>query len=170
MDILIVSIDHQLQLAKKPNDSPELNAQKTRLEDLLRQQLMEKRIQLIAEESDRAQNTIAYLLAREQEPEICWKNIVMTPEERTAAGIKDALLKRPGFLDQEKNVWIEARIPEDDVREDFFITEILAAAAGAESILLLLGDMHVDAVAKKLTEKGHRVVTDHELVPEKRWR
>jgi hypothetical protein len=65
--------------------------------------------------------------------------------------------------------WIESRIPEDEIREDFFIDETLKHAGGAQSILMLLGDMHVDAVAEKLRKMGHRVSTNHDLFPIRTW-
>ena len=63
----------------------------------------------------------------------------------------------------------DCRIAEDDTREDFFVDQILRGADGARSVLILLGDMHVEATAEKLARMGHRVVTNHELVPVKRW-
>jgi hypothetical protein len=34
---------------------------------------------------------------------------------------------------------------------------------------MLLGDMHVDAVSEKLRKMGHRVSTNHDLFPIRRW-
>ena len=65
--------------------------------------------------------------------------------------------------------WIESRIPEDVVREGFFIDETLQGAKGARSILVLLGDMHVEVVAERLRERGYRAETNHDLVPVRRW-
>jgi hypothetical protein len=94
----------------------------------------------------------------------------MSDEERTAAGIREALAKRPGHPDYETmTVWIESRIPADLVREGFFIEQTLHAANAAESILMLLGDLHVDAVAERLTKMGHCVETNHDLFPVRRW-
>jgi hypothetical protein len=65
--------------------------------------------------------------------------------------------------------WIESRIPEDEIREDFFIERTLGGAGDAQSILMLLGDMHVDAVGEKLKKLGYRVSANHDLFPVKRW-
>jgi len=51
--------------------------------------------------------------------------------------------------------WIESRISEDEIREDFFIDQTLRGAGEAQSILMLVGDMHVDAVGDKLRPMGH---------------
>ena len=51
------------------------------------------------------------------------------------------------------STWIESRIPEDDIREDFFIEETYEAQE-CQSILMLLGDAHVEAVGAKLVRLG----------------
>jgi hypothetical protein len=94
----------------------------------------------------------------------------MSDAERDAAGITEALKNRPGHPDYETmERWIESRIPEDEIREDFFIEQTLGSAGDAKSILMLLGDMHVDAVAEKLKKMGHSVSSNHDLFPVKRW-
>jgi hypothetical protein len=96
-------------------------------------------------------------------------NIMMTSAEREAAGIKEALENRPGHPDESMEHWIEYRIPEDDIRETFFVNQILVHADGSNSILLLLGDMHVEPVARQLERIGHTVTMNHDLIPVKRW-
>jgi hypothetical protein len=93
----------------------------------------------------------------------------MTDAERDAAGITDALKHRAGHPDETMERWIERRIPEDEIREDFFIQQTLQGAGDAQSVLMLLGDMHVDAVGDKLAKMGHHVSTNHDLCPVKRW-
>jgi len=170
MDILIVAIDHELQLTREMEDSPQLASKKDKLIAILKNEIRERGIQFISEEADPKRKTIANTLAQEAEPPIPWKNIMMTDEERSAAGIKEALDSRPGHPDHETMAfWIEVRIPEDLVRENFFIEQTVEVATGSESILMLLGDAHVDAVAEKLTKMGHRVETNHDLIPVRRW-
>jgi len=65
--------------------------------------------------------------------------------------------------------WIESRISEDEIREDFFIDQTLRGAGEAQSILMLVGDMHGDAVGDKLRRMGHCVSTNHDLFPLRRW-
>jgi hypothetical protein len=170
MNILIVGIDHRLQLVKTSSDSPQRTAQKDQLEAILKDAISNRKVQFISEESDPKEKTIARTLANAAEPTIPWKNIKMTDQERAAAGIKEALEKRPGHPDYDTmSVWIESRIPADLVREGFFIDQMLQAANTAESSLMLLGDLHVDAVAERLTKMGHQVETNHELFPVRRW-
>jgi hypothetical protein len=170
MKILIAAIDHGLQLAKDPCDPPGLATQKDQLEIILRRGIQERNVRFISEESDPKKKTVACLLANAAEPSIPWKNIKMSDEKRIAVGIKEALEKRPGHPDYETmTVWIESRIPADIVREGFFIEQTLQAANGADSILMLLGDLHVDAVEERLTKMGHHVETNHDLFPVRRW-
>ena len=85
-------------------------------------------------------------------------------------GITEALKNRPGHPDYETmERWIESRIPEDEIREGFFIDQTLRGAGDAQSILMLVGDMHVDAVSEKLRQMGHSVSTNHDLFPVRRW-
>lgn len=170
MNILIVAIDHGLQLERHPSDSAQLAAQKDQLEALLKREIQKRKIGFISEESDPNKKTIARTLAESGQPTIQWKNIMMSEKERESAGIKEALKNRPGHPDYKTmSFWVEIRIPEDVVIESFFIEQTLQTVNGTESILMLLGGAHVDAVAARLTKKGHQVETNHELLPVKRW-
>jgi hypothetical protein len=61
--------------------------------------------------------------------------------------------------------WIECRIPKSHVRQDFLIQTALEMAADVRSILMLLDDLRVDAVAQKLRKRGRGVTTNHKLFP-----
>jgi hypothetical protein len=157
MDLRIVAIDHGLQVGRDANDSTKTRAQKEQLDALLSAEIPQRKVQFIAEESKQGAVTIASAHANAADPKIPWKNISMTDAERDAAGITEALKHRPGHPDHDTmQTWIESRILEDEIREDFFIDQTLQHAGGAQSILMLLGDMHVDAVSEKLTKMGHR--------------
>src|SRR5271167_2816422 len=169
MDFWIVAIDHELQLTRNADDPIKLRAQKDQLEDLLRAEIPERKVRYIAEESQPDKETIASALANASSPTIPWKNIIMTQSERDAAGISEALKHRPSHPDEAMERSIECRIPEDEIREDFFIQQTLEGADDAQSVLMLLGDMHVDPVGERLARMGHRVSTNHDLCPVKRW-
>jgi hypothetical protein len=53
--------------------------------------------------------------------------------------------------------------PEDEIREDFFIHQTLTEAQGADSVLMLVGYLHVDAIGEKLRQMDCSVATNHEL-------
>lgn len=170
MDFWIVAIDHGLQLVTDANDPVHRRSQKDRLHALLSEEIPNRRVRYIAEESDIGKTTIAFALARSSNPQIPWQNINMTHIERDAVGITEALKNRRGHPDDETMAaWIECRIPEDEIREEFFIEQTLRGAGDAQSILMLLGDMHVDAVGEKLARMGHSVSTNHDLFPTRRW-
>jgi hypothetical protein len=171
MRILIVSIDHFVQTAKNGDDSAALAARKNKLESLLKQEIAARNIQFIAEEASSEHRTIAQELASAGNPKISRKNIDMTKEERKQAKIYDALNNRPIYVEKRGSelVEIEVRIPEDDIREEFFVAETIRCAGEAESIMILCGDMHVDAVKEKLERYGHRVEKDESLITDKRW-
>ncbi|MGO9862310.1 MAG: hypothetical protein ACLPLR_01760 [Terriglobales bacterium] len=170
MNFWIVAIDHELQLQKDASDVPSRRTQKDHLEALLMSELPKRKIGFIAEESKPGKTTIAFVLANTNDPRIPWKNISMTDAERGAAGITEALKNRPGHPDYETmERWIESRIPEDVIREDFFIEQTLGSAGDVKSILMLLGDMHVNAVGEKLNKMGHNVSVNHDLFPVRRW-
>jgi hypothetical protein len=171
MKIWIVAIDHELQLIPHHTDTDKRRAKKDQLKDILTVGIPQREVRFIAEESKLGKATIAMDLANSSNPRIPWTNIIMTDEERKKAGIAAALNRRPGYLeyDDTTEFWIECRIPEDEIREDFFIDATLQQAKGAESVLMLLGDLHVDAVDKKLQKMGHSVTANHELFPVKRW-
>jgi len=169
MDFWIVAIDHGLQLASESNDSPKIRAHKDQLEALLKAEIPKRKVRFIAEEFKIGKATVAFEMASVSNPQIRWKNISMTDAERNAAGIKEALNDRPGRREEGTMTWIEFRIHEDETREEFFIEQTLRGAGDAQSILMLLGDMHVDAVAEKLKKMGHSVSVNHDLFPVRRW-
>jgi hypothetical protein len=169
MTILIVSIEHPFQLIEAETDTVELRKEKRSLEALLREEIERRQVQIIFEESSPAKATIAKFLADQSCPPILWRNIIMTKEERQAAGIADALQNRPSRPDDAMQRSIERRIPADAVREDFFVAQILQTTNHDEAVLVLLGDMHVVPVAEKLRARGHNVDIRNNLVPIKRW-
>jgi hypothetical protein len=170
MIILIVAIDHKIQLTEDPSDKIDRRKLKLTLRALLEAHLAKHEVSAVFEESVPEDMTIAHQLAHQRKPKIPWDSIFMTEAERKAEGIFEALRKRPYRYDpNNRTEIIDRRIPEDDIREDFFIREILKAENAAGEVLVLLGDMHVMPVAKKLRAMGHTVTTRHELVPDKRW-
>ena len=171
MDTLIISIDHFLQRVKTGNENIPLKERKDRLEFLLKKEIAARNVQFIAKEAHPQYPTIAQQLGNAHSPQIPWKNIFMTDDERRQAQIYDALKNRPTHYEQrgDETVEIEHRIPEDDIREDFFVAETLQGAGESESILILCGDMHVQALKEKLETYEHVVDTDESLITDKRW-
>jgi len=170
MNVIIIAIDHYLQLLESESDTMPLRASKTRLREILETQLRAGNVTRVFEESSPNKESIAARLAYLRDPRIPWDNIHMTEAERKAAGIYEALLNRPGSPDDAMEYTIEHRIPEDEVREEYFTSRILAETRPDSTVLVLIGDMHVLPIADRLRASGHTVEILSELVPVKRWR
>src|SRR5713226_5979784 len=170
MNILIISIDHVVQRVRRIFELPRTATLKTQLEALIRHEIAGRGIQFISEEADPRIRTIAQEIANVAQPPIPWKNIVMTEQERRDAGILEALQNRR--VDKRSTrfgyIEIEYRNAADDVRENFFMAETIKGAETAQNALVLCGDMHTGALAAKFRAKGHTVVTNDSLCPDKR--
>jgi hypothetical protein len=169
MNVLIISVSHPLQLLEVGTDSELLRASKARLRAMLEERFATGTVAAIFEECSFTKVSIAAQLAAERYPKVPWHNICMTVEERKAAGIYEALHDRPGHPDNNMEYTIEERIPADEIREDYFAEHILAAESAQGDILVLVGDMHVEPVARRIRAKGQTVEIRPELVPIKRW-
>jgi hypothetical protein len=171
MNVLIISIDHVVQRARRVLELPGPAGKKDRLEALIRQEIATRNIQFISEEADPRIRTIAQEIATSQQPTIPWMNIVMTEQQRRNAGIFEALQNRP--VDRRPTffgyVEIEHRVPADDVRENFFMAQTITGAGAAQSALVLCGDVHTEALAAKFTAGGHTAATNDSLCPDKHW-
>jgi hypothetical protein len=171
VQILIISIDHLVQRDITGDERDSLRVRKLQLETLLSQEIPRRAVRFIAEEADPKYRTIAQRLADAHEPRIPWKNMDMTEDERKRAQIFQAMRNRPTRNEQrgEEIVEIEHRIPEDDIREDFFVRSILDSTGKVSSVLTLCGDMHVQALKDKLLAGGHEAEIDDSLITDKRW-
>jgi hypothetical protein len=169
--ILIISIDHEIQLAKTGSEESLLGESKDRLESLVRRGIMSRRVEFIAEEAHPLKETVAHHVVSTEYPQIRWENIDMSDDERKQAGIYEALNKRPAYARWKGDVcvMVERRIQEDDIREEFFVAKSLEGAGKSESIMILCGDMHARALKNKLAMLHHSVDIDESLITDKRW-
>jgi hypothetical protein len=169
MKIIVLSITHPLQLLEDPADTEDLQTSKAQLRAILEAQFAKKSVGAIFEECSFTKESIAAELARAHDPEVPWHNICMTETERKAAGIYDALRNRPSRPDDNMEYTIEERIPEDEIREEYFVEQILTEEHVEGDVLVLVGDMHAEPVANRLRARRHNVEVRGELVPIKRW-
>jgi len=167
MTVCIISIDHYFQYVEAETDPQVLRALKERLRGVLEQVLSTSTIGIVFEEPSPNKASIAQELA--QKAAIPWLNTCTTTDERIAAGIFDALRNRPGSPDwDDMSFLIEFRIPEDEIREAYFVQRIEGATEPRQKTLVLLGDMHVREFANARSNRGHRVEIVQKLVPKKR--
>ena len=130
MQILVMSIDHGWQFV--PDDGNEFKGSEAQLAEFLKSTIADRKINLMCEESDPRRLTIAQKMAWNHNPRIAWKNIMMTAQERLEAGIWEQLLNRPSHaVEEEPGLYrtVDHRIPENEIREQFFCDETLKAAA-----------------------------------------
>jgi hypothetical protein len=174
MKILILSVnhDHQRVLVGDEVSVPSMIEAREPFQKLLKKLIASRNVDLICEESNPSYLSIAQLEAFNHSPRIPWMNIFMTPQERLEAGIWAALIDRPYDFGPNDPVRIDYRVPEDDVREEFFKAEILKAAKhnGATSVLVLCGDAHTEALKVKFETGEHEIETNRELTPVKLWK
>jgi hypothetical protein len=174
MKIFILSINHQYQRVLVGSEvEVSWYVENTELlRTIVRGVSTAFKIDLICEESDPCYLSVAQQEAFTHTPRIPWKNINMTAQERLEAGVWEANVNRPFDLGPNNPIRIDYRIPEDDIREEFFKTEILKVTkeVGALSVLILCGDAHVEALKAKLEGEGREVTTDHQITPVKYWK
>lgn len=158
MRVLIVGVFHNHQEKKSRADSAEVQQAKDALENQLREAIESRKVEFIGEESKHGVETMAKRLADQHIPRILWVNIDMTDDEARAAGVPDASARnaKRRFLDEDTMTWRECRIPEDEIRERFFIDKIKKKWRNAESILIVCGHGHVEALRAKFQELGDR--------------
>jgi len=174
MKILILAIthDHQRILVGSEPQVSDL-AQKTEaFRDLVKRNIAAFKPDLLCEETNPAALSIAQWEAFYHTPRIAWRNINMSPQERLEAGIWQAYIDRPFSPDFQNSTLIYDRIPEDDIREGFFRSEILKAASeiGAQRVLVMCGAMHAEPLKVKLEGEGRDIEINAEFAPLKDWR
>lgn len=170
--ILAITHDHQRVLVGSELELSDL-VQKTEVfRDLVKRNITAFKPDLICEETNPAFLSIAQLEAFNNTPRIPWKNINMTPQERLEAGIWQALLERPFSFDIDTETVTYYRVPEDDIREDFFRGEILKTAKEIEAqrVLVLCGGMHAESLKMKLDGDGREIEINDEFTPVKNWK
>jgi hypothetical protein len=176
MSFVILAIDHGWQMKGYGPETPQMEAAKQAFMTVLTRVVGNGSIGLICEESNPCYISLAQEFAYNCNPRIPWKNIIMTAQERLEAGIYDKLLRRESHCVEEppgsgSYRTVDHRIPEDDVREQFFGLECIEAMreSQANAALVLCGDMHVEALKRKLEAEGHQAITNHDLIPQCYW-
>lgn len=174
MKILVLAIthDHQRVLVGSELQISDL-VQKTEVfRDLVKRNIAAFKPDLVCEETNPAALSIAQWEAFYHTPRIAWRNINMSPQQRLEAGIWQALIDRPFSPDFQNSTVIYHRIPEDDIREEFFKSRILKATSeiAAQRVLVMCGGMHAESLKSKLEGQGREVEINAEFTPARNWR
>lgn len=174
MKILILAIthDHQRVLAGSELELSDFVQKTETFRDLVKRNIAAFKPDLLCEETNPAFLSIAQWEAFYHNPRIAWRNINMSPQERLEAGIWQAYLERPFDFDIDTERATYHRIPEDDVREAFFKTDILKAASEvrAQRVLVMCGAMHAEPLKLKLAGDGYETEINDEFTPIRNWR
>jgi len=151
--------------------APQLLQKSERVRHLVNELIFNRQINLICEESNPSYLAIAQLEAFNHQPRIPWRHMDMPPQERLEAGIWEAVAERPIDLGPHNPQGTAFRIPEDDIREEFFKSKILEAISEtrATSVPVICGDGHAEFIKTKLEDVGFDVETNRELTPVKGW-
>jgi hypothetical protein len=105
----------------------------------------------VGEEANRQEDSIAEGVRNEEKCR--YANIEMTSEER-------ALRKIPSSYNENPDVSADEKARGNREREDHMAIRTLTEAEGCDSVLLICGSMHSDALAKSFRTRGHSVEID----------
>jgi hypothetical protein len=174
MKLLILAITHDNQRVLVGSEPEVFDlAQKTGVfRDLVKRNIATFKPDLLCEETNSAALSVAQQEAFYHTPRIPWRNINMSPQERLEAGIWQAYLERPFDFDIDTETATYHRIPEDDIREEFFKSEILKAASDvtAQRVLVMCGAMHAVPLKMKLEGDGRELEINDEFISVKNWK
>lgn len=153
MRVLILGINHQIQWAKifSSSTTGELErfeqGQKDHFRELLRKKIAERGVQFIGEETKHGEPAIAHEVANSERRR--YANIEMHPDVRAGRGIP---------ANYENNPNVSAQMAQfNQQREDYMFEKAVAEAADAESIMVICGRYHSQALANKFRAAGHQV-------------
>jgi hypothetical protein len=172
MNVAILGIDHEIQNANAWRSE----GLKAAYRNLLIEMIGQRGVQFIGEEAG-PRVTVGAQLTGAMGLQYPWRNIGMSEQLRKAAGIfveqRDRVsvprvgtvqshLAADGFyLDlQNGSHSYTPRVPSDSVREDYMLDRALEGAAGADSVLILVGNLHVEELANRFTAHGDTATTD----------
>jgi hypothetical protein len=156
MRIIIVGVNHQIQpveiLSCSSNGGAEKfeKEQKDKFAELLQKKITENDVEIVGEEARHGHETVTQRVC---ESEGCrHTNVEMTPEERIARDIPGGYNENPGFPEADRE-----RCNKE--REDYMATKALAEANGADSMMVICGSRHLEALAQRFRAAGHTVKT-----------
>ncbi len=155
MRVLVVGIKHQLQPARFLSIGYEASqledGQKQQYARMLLRLIDERGVQFVGEEAKHGIETVTQRIARIRKCRCA--NIEMPPSERQARDIP------PGYADEGSR-----HSPEDiarwhQEREQHMFEKTIELVAGPESVLILCGRDHTQALAHLFQQAGHAVET-----------
>ena len=159
MRIVIVGINHQVQRVKigswgsdgKPQQFE--REQKEAYRELVRSEIRQVAAEFLAEETRHGEESTTRQVC---EQENCrYENVEMLPEEREARGIP------PGYNEDFPDMPEVDKVRFNREREEYMAAKTIAEANGAESVVLICGSFHKEALAELFCKDGHSVAVKH---------
>lgn len=152
---IVLGCNHGIQRLRPLNcfdDTSDVRQQRSQFRDLLAKIINESKIELIGEERNDSQETIAQELARKSG--ICCPNIDANLENRKRLGIPcDYLADENGrykYGDAERAAWLKKR-------EEYMLGRIRQEQGNANSVLVICGFRHMAPLAGLLQQGGPSV-------------
>lgn len=173
MNVLILGVDHEIQKV----DAWRSEEMKTAYRDLLREIVGHYEVQFIGGEVGPDDETVGAQLTAALNLPFPWRNIDMPETARKAAcifqeqrdrvpeprlGTVQTHLAADGFYFDLGNGSHEycPRVPSDSVREDYMFARALEGAGEACSMLILVGNLHVEELAARFVAHGDATTQD----------
>jgi hypothetical protein len=168
MNVLILEIDHEIQRARASRP----DQMKAEYRRLLEHLISENQVEFVGEEAHPDHLTVAKQVSDALHLRFPWANVDMPQEVREQRGIAQEQRERfpipqpgtvetriaaEGYYKDLGNGWHEftARVPSDDIREDYMYQGAIQAAPAAASIMVLCGILHAGALEKRFRDAGH---------------
>jgi len=173
MDVLILGVDHEIQIA----DALRPDAMKNEYRGLLERLIGAHKVEFIGEEAHPLFETVGEQPSNALYLSRPWKNINMPEAERKAAGISEEQNNRkpstyPGTVKthiakdgyykdlKDGNFEFTPRVRSDAVKEDYMFKQAMEGAQGAASIIVLCGTLHTEEIAERFRKERHSVKID----------
>jgi len=122
--------------------------QKGRFGELIRGHIRNRSVQFVGEETRYGTESIAQRVCDQED--CLHANIDMNPQERERRNIPAGYFEDPNLPEPEKK-----RCNEE--REDHMVASVLAEDGKVESVLVICGRLHAEAIAARLVQSGHHV-------------
>jgi hypothetical protein len=161
--IFIVGVRHQIQPAeiKVWSSSGRLQAfereQKQHFASLLQDSIAANGVQIVAEETVHGEDTVTTRVCASANCR--YANIEMPPDERNARGIPAGYNENPDIPSSDREQW-------NREGEEYMAEKTIAEAAEAESVMVVCGWSHMEALVERFENGGHTVeMTDLQNQP-----
>ncbi len=123
-------------------------SQKEKFGKLLREHIRKRGVQFVGEEARYGEETVAHRICQEEGCRDA--NIDMTPDERKTRNIPPGYYENSEFSATEKD-----RCNRE--REAHMANRVHAEDGKADSVVVICGRVHADAIAEQLSRSGHSV-------------